>query len=365
MLRLLHAWCRRLSAGVALAAFALSIAMLAQASDAGRSTPRLILLLRTPGDDDTMVRLRLELTDGGWRILELRPDPLEAESLAATAERERVAAAVRVDAPHGSVELWVRRDEGAVTEEFSALGEPSSGHVLAVRVAEALRARGLLLPPGQSRPEPAAAPEPAPPVVPPPATTAAPSAERDHEPDAAPVDTSREATTRFALELGPGIALSPGHLGPLAVLDTGVRVGWGRTWSLSALGLFPISHQALSGAEGEARIATTVVAGFVEAEWLDWSFGGVRSGLGAGASITSMSGHGATGFRDGDDTVTAFAALFRSSFHANLGAHLRLRTALVIGATFPAVRIEFGEREAATWGRPFGVASLALEASVP
>ncbi|HEX5098535.1 MAG TPA: hypothetical protein VFV94_03515, partial [Polyangiaceae bacterium] len=160
MLRLLLAWKRLLRASSLL--FVCSGVTPAFAGEP--LEPHLILLLRTPGDEDTMVRLRADLTDGGWRVLEIRPDPRsEREPLETIAARERASAGVRVDAASESVRLWVKRDEGAIVEDFTARGEPSSGHVLALRVAESLRARGLLLPAATSAPSESA---PLPPVVP-------------------------------------------------------------------------------------------------------------------------------------------------------------------------------------------------------
>jgi hypothetical protein len=315
-----------------------------------------ILLLRTRGDDDTIARLRFELGEGGYRILEVRSDArLAAEPLGAVAQREQVAAAVRVDSTRGRVELWVDDDAGPVEETFSSGSDPSSAHVLAVRVAEALRARGLLLP---------AAP-------PPPAPAAAPSEPPQPEPEAAPspvpqperARAAERAATRFSIEVGSGLVLSPGGLEPFAALELGLRLEFSHIWSISALGAIPLSRQTVEASEGEAVLATGVTGGLLEVEWASLSFGGVRSGLGAGASVTRMSGRAESGFRGADDSVTAFSPLARTSFHLDIGPRLRFRTALTGGFTLPEVRVAFATRAVATWGRPFVLASLALEAS--
>ena len=56
-----------------------------------------------------------------------------------------------------------------------------------------------------------------------------------------------------------------------------------------------------------------------------------------------------------------FTPLARTSLHAGLSPWLRLRAGVAGGVTLPAVRVAFGPREVASWGRPFVVASLALE----
>jgi hypothetical protein len=78
-----------------------------------------------------------------------------------------------------------------------------------------------------------------------------------------------------------------------------------------------------------------------------------------------MSGRGASGFEGEDDTVTVMTPLARTSFHLDLVAWLRLRAAIAAGTTFPAVRVAFGARDVANWGRPFVIGSLALEVSPP
>jgi hypothetical protein len=374
MLTLPHAWPRRLSVAVRVGAFGALVtatgngsepreellpiegAPVAATTSAGEQPARrVILLVRTLGDDETISRLRPELSDGGWHILELRPDyRLETEALGITAEREGVAAAVRVDVAHSSVELWVHRTEGSIVETFSASGERSSGRVLAVRVAEALRARGLLLPP--PRPEPHID-EPVPDTAP--QYTQVPL---DEQPA---TDVMDAHAPRFSVELGTGLALSPGGLAPLAVVDLGLRLELARVWSLSAIGVLPVSRQVVRGTEGEAVVASYVVGGLLELEWATFSFGGLRSGLGFGSTITAMSGRGSAGFQGVDDTVSVLSPLGRSSFHANLGSWLRLRSAVAIGAALPPVRIDFDSRKAASWGNPFVIASVALEASSP
>jgi len=312
-----------------------------------------ILLVRTAGDDETMARLRFELHASGWRVLEIRHDErFEAEPLGVTAERERVTAAVRVDAARGVVDLWVMKPEGAVEEAITAPGERLSGQVLALRAAEALRARGLLVPPVERGPETKPPPPPVP--APQPAPTPAPAAKQK---------PAHHAQPRFSLEAGPGLVLSPGDLGPLGVVELGMRLEFASVWSVSLDGLIPITRQTVRAPEGEASIATYVVGGLLELEWARLSFGGFRSGVGLGGTVTQMSGAAGPGFASAEDTVTALAPLARTSFHANLASWLRLRTAVAAGVALPPVRVVFGSREVARWGSPFVLASVALEAS--
>jgi hypothetical protein len=354
-----------------LIAFLLSAAAHAQPS-------RSILLVRTPGDEATIARLELELGGGAFQVIEQNSGQRPfGETLAVAAERERVDAAVRVDAARGTVALWVRKADGFVEETFTAAAETSTSQVLAIRVAESLRARGLLLPP-------APGPDPGPTEAPPPVTSEAPRPVAAPEPvtprstaSTAPIPVASEAESgseaaslsaparprsRFALDLGPGVALSPGGLGPLAVVELGVRVRLTHDLALSLLGVVPLTRQSFESDEGEADVTSYVVGSAFELEWARWSFGSIRSGAGGGASITRMSGRAASGFEGGDDTVAAFTPLALSSFQLGLSSSFDLRTALVVGATLPEVQMAFGDREVASWGRPFVVATLGLEA---
>jgi hypothetical protein len=325
-----------------------------------------------------MSRLRLELRDGGFQVIELEEERPRTESVGTTAERERVNAAVRVDANRGTVTLWVRRPDSSIEETFTTRGEGPRSQILAIRVAEALRARGLLLPPppadsaGESD-------EAAPPnasdagpelpkakvaapreTVSTPARETAPSERSDEV--SAPASTPVLPRSGFSIDLAPGIALSPGGLGPFVVGELALRAELVPDVSVACLGIAPLSRQSLARDEGEAEASTYVVGGLLELEWAHFSFGSLRSGAGGGASITRMTGSAASGFQSETDTVTAFTPLVVTSFQVELSRLFELRTAVLGGATLPEVQMAFGQREVASWGRPFAIATLGLEA---
>ena len=320
--------------------------------DPNRAFPeRVILLLRTPGDEGVMTRLRAELVESEWRILEVRPDERDVPAaLGTSAERERASAAVRVDARRGMIDLWVLRPDGPVEETIDASGDAQSEQILALRVSEALRARGLLLSRSESAPL-AMAPQPA----------VAPEARVDSTPVVSSHDAPRPSGLWFAL--GPAVTLSPGGLEPLLSVDAGARWDAGERWSFCLDALLPVTRQSVSAAEGEADMATWLFGGSVELEWATLPFGGFRSALGAAGTVTTMSGSAGPGFAGVDDTVAAFAPLANTSFHLQLGRSFRLRSAVAVGATLPTVRIEFASREVARWGRPFVLMNVVLEAN--
>jgi hypothetical protein len=200
-----------------------------------------------------------------------------------------------------------------------------------------------------------------------PPDSAEPAREDPNQPadEVAAAGDAERRSSRFSIDVGAGLALSPGGMGPLAVLDLGLRVEVARVWSLAGLGLIPVSRQSVRGAEGEALVSTYVVGGLLELEWARLGFGGFRSGLGAGATLSWMSGRPASGFRRNDELVSVLSPLARTSFHADLARWLRLKSALAFGLTLPSVRVALDSREAASWGQPFVVASLAVELLSP
>jgi hypothetical protein len=327
---------------------------------------RVILIVRTPGDDGVMTRLRAELMSSEWRVLEIRLDERQAPlPLATIAEQQRAGAAVRVDVRNGAVELWIARPGGAIQESLGTPNARMHDQVLALRTAEALRARGLLLEP-LARPEPEAVEpesrEAAPPVerATPPPPVATPAAIEDR--GVVPAVPRRPDRSHLWLGLGPGIALSPGGLDPGIVGSPGVRLELGR-WSFSAFAVLPITRAEISGSEGRARVATWLFGTATEIEWARSTVFGARSGLGLGASAITMSGEPAAGYRGVDDSVFALAGFLRSSITLALGPSFRVGPLALVGATLPGARVAFGDREAARWGQPFMVLGLVLEAA--
>ena len=112
------------------------------------NTQSTVLVVRVRGDDNIVLRLRAELSSYRFRVVEL-PPARRAEALAQLAEEREAQAALRAKPEAMAVEVWVRpRSAGArSTEELVTAGPGRDPTVLAVRVTEAMRARGLVLPP--------------------------------------------------------------------------------------------------------------------------------------------------------------------------------------------------------------------------
>lgn len=314
---------------------------------------RVILLVRTPGDDGVMTRLRADLLGSEWRIVEIRLDErFEPGPLGISAERERASAAVRVDTRRGTIELWVQRPDGPVEETITTPADQRSEQVLALRVAEALRARGILLS-GPTRGGRGQAPRP---IAEP--SRAAPG---KNGPKRSVPAHDRNDRAWLWFELGAGLALSPGGLEPLALAEAGARLEFAERWSFFLNTLLPVSHQTVTAAEGEAEVSTWLAGGGLDLKWSRLPFGGFRSGIGGAVAVTTMSGKASPDFASSEDVVTTFVPHVQSSFYVDLGRRFRLRSGLAVGTALPEVRVAFGSREVASWGEPFLVISLVLE----
>jgi hypothetical protein len=238
-----------------------------------------------------------------------------------------------------------------VEETIATSTDQRNEQVLALRVAEALRARGILLS-GSTRRVRGQASRP---FAEPSGAAPGESAPKS----SAPKQASARAWLWF--ELGAGLALSPGGLEPLPLAEAGARLEFAERWWFSLNALVPVSHQTVTALEGEAEVSTWLVGSGLDFEWSRLSFGGFRSGIGAALAVTTMSGRASAEFASSEDVVTTFGPLARSSFYVDLGRRFRLSSGLAFGTTLPEVRVAFGSRNVASWGKPFLVTTLVLE----
>jgi outer membrane biosynthesis protein TonB len=114
-----------------------------------------VLIVRTPGDETIVLRLRAELSSYRFRVVELTAAARRSEPLAQLATEREAQAALRAKPDTMAVELWVRAGARGNDELVSA-GPGRDAEVLALRVTEAMRARGLTLPPLAAAAAPAA-----------------------------------------------------------------------------------------------------------------------------------------------------------------------------------------------------------------
>ncbi|HWA74611.1 MAG TPA: hypothetical protein VG937_19835 [Polyangiaceae bacterium] len=342
-------------------------------STANEERERVILLVRTANDEGVMNRVRAELGASAWRILELRLDERLAKvSLGKLSAQQQARAAVRFSAAEARVELWVSAPAGNIEETLDASDQRDDDAVVALRISEALRARGLNLGPetkaesesgaaSEARREGGAKPSVA--RSKPAANDVRERANRRSDSAAAAGERSAAPGTRSELwlELAGALSGGPGGLG--ASLDAwgSVRLDFGSRWACSLLGVIPVAPPELDGAEGSARVARYQLGALAEATWLrtrGLRFGG---GLGVSGSRTEMQGSGAAGYVGGTDSVFALGPLARAVARARITDGLWLSANGLAGLSFPEVSVKFADRVAGRWGRPLLMVTLGIE----
>lgn len=328
--------------------------------------PRVILLVRTENDEGVMNRVRAELRTSAWQILELRVDDRLAQlPLGKLAAQQAVRAAVRFDATDARIELWIFRPAGNVEAAVAGSGEREDDAIMALRIAEELRARGLDLGPESALPD--GAPEPAE------AATKSAPAPQKVPPNPAPRAAARVAAPRrttgrearpFAsalwLELGPALSGGPGGLGPSVAGWASVRLEVSPRWSGSILGLVPIVPQRPDGPEGSADISTYLAGASVDVAWLRTSRWRAGVGVGAAWAQSEMRGAASSGYVGGHASVGALMPLGRATAQVQLGERWRLGVGGLGGVALPEVSVKFGDRVAGRWGRPALLATFDL-----
>jgi hypothetical protein len=319
---------------------------------------RVILLVRTPGDERVIQLLRAEVEQGDWRIVELRPDArYEPLPLSEVAAQQGATAVVRLAKNRREIELWVLGPSGPSEELISTPGEAASDAVLALRATEALRARGLDFT-RLDRSESNVAPSPKPaPIAPPRAEIARPAPPR-------PLRAAERTPRSLWVELGGGAALSPGGVGTLYMLGPAARADLSRTVGLSAGAWLPLSAPRVRGGEGSASFETLLVGGALEFTFARLDPFAFRVATGAFISTTRMTGTADSGFLGRTESVVSTVPFVRGVVHAAVGERFGVFGGACAGYSLPEVRMSFGDREAARFGRPVLLASVGIAASV-
>jgi hypothetical protein len=242
------------------------------------------------------------------------------------------------------VEFWVfdpSTGKSTFREVILSLYDPHDApEVIAFRVVETFRATLLDLehaPPRAPEPEPkAVAPE-----VEPPAT---------------------QKPERFTLALGGGGAYSSGGVGAAAHLDT--SLAWAATshFSFAADAVLTPAATKLRGQEGEASVSWYLAGLSLRLQpTVPGSLVRFRSGAGVWLAVMNLGGQAAATYAS---TPSQFVAAIP---HLDLGLRLGMTDRLGLafgvsgGVSAPGASIRFANRQVATWGRPLGLASLALE----
>jgi hypothetical protein len=269
--------------------------------------------------------------------------PLADDDPSALVELARsldVAAAIRVDAAKGRVQVWVvDRMTGKLVARDLRLDDEGQldARVVAVRAVELLRASLAEL---ESRPPP-------------------PEAEA---PVAAPVQRIRRPRTpRFGLWAQAAVAGAPGGLSVLPQVRAGFRYMPHPRIGGVLLGTAPLVAARVRDDEGSATVR------------IGWLGVGPRVALHrpdavvvpdvavvAGPIIATMQGSARPPLRGEHDVVVD--AVFEASggLEVAVSPHVRLRLDAAVGLCARAIGVRFDGRRVAAWCRPYGLGALGI-----
>jgi hypothetical protein len=310
----------------------------------GQQAPR-VVIVRALGDDAFAGRLVAELSSLGFDVAQVEAESSAAASLVDLARQQSGVALIRVR--EGSdIELWIRNPNTGQTA-FTELVSASSGREpdeVVVRAVEVLRARLLRV------------------GVTPETRPSEPERKRESKTPAAPVQTR---DPRVFLQLAPSAAFSPGGLGINPLLLGGVRIEAAREFALFAFGALPLQSDELASAEGSADVSLTLLGAsatlhLVRPPWM------LAAGPGLAAAIFDMRGSAANAGFQGRELSIVTALIFGElALSYRVSRLLRLKSELRCGVSLPRATIRFAGRDVGNWGRPFGMAGIAIELGLP
>ena len=298
-------------------------------------------------------RVQAELMALGIEVVDL-PTPTDALiddlELETAARLAGATAAIRIAAPSASV--WIARSDGkqyvirVVPTDHAASSSPDA--VLVLRAVELVRVALLDPPPAPVTTPPAAAPRNALAA----ATIAAPR--------------SIEAVpSRFAIELAPAIAVSPGGVPASATLLVGAR--WMRgSLGPSAFVTIPIFASRVDGVQGVADVRSAMLGAglrFAPREREAIVSPSVEAGF-SGAWLL-IHGTGASGYSGRSDNLLVAAPYARAGLSLRISAQVALQADLLGSFALSRTSITFAGRPAASWGWPALLGSSGVELSLP
>lgn len=288
-----------------------------------------VLLVRSPGDEAVVVRLRAEFEALGWRLLEQgQREPLDYEAWIRQADAN---AALRV-LSRNAVDLWFLDAQTGelVLDRLTLGGRPAEG-VVALRAIETLRAR--LIPGGVTREAP-----------------------RQVEASEGEALEDAETESRLFVGLGPALSYGPGGVGALGHGALFLRYRFPGRFAGVLFAWGPLVSRELDVPEGVFDLRGAFFGGSLEWIMSDGDFG-TALGVGLASAVLDVTGHAEPPYQGVPATaVTTLPMVTLSGSYRWLSAS-RLRTDLFAGYALPtaSVRVlknDSEEAEAAAWGAP-------------
>jgi hypothetical protein len=305
-----------------------------------------ILVMLEQTNPAFLPRLRAELGSSGFGVAVVRPAtfPPSRSEIEQLAQQEGATAGLSLIEAGSGVEIWVvdRNTTKTVFREvlLGLYDAREAPEVIAIRVVETLRATLM--------------------------EVEHPRAATIDAPAAAEIDvTGASRSGRFWLGVGGGAGYSLGGVG--ATGHIGLSLSWAAMPRLHfALdGSLTPGRAKLRGPEGETSIGLFLAgASFAFSITDPTAVVRLRSGLGAWASIMTLSGEATTPYVNTRTQIVTVVP------HLDLGLRVSLTRRLGLGATLsggisaPSASIQFAGREVGTWGRPLLLGNLLLETAL-
>jgi len=295
-------------------------------------------------------RLRAELASAGFKVVVLAPPrpALDRRELEQLAQREGATGALSLLRSQLGPQVWVVDPVSCRTvfrDDISGFVNEDRSDAIAVRMVETLRATMLLV--ESPRTPPAEAPPQREIVVPPPLLPP-------------PLPASR-----WALRVTGGAGYSVGGVG---VTD---HVGGSLVWRptprlrLAIDGAFTPVSAKVSGPEGRASLGLYFAGVAFGYSLLDPRAAvRLRSGAGIWLSVMTMNGEAQSGYLNDHATVVGVVPHADFCFDIPLSRRIAVGVGFSLGTSAPGAAVQFAGRRIATWGRPFGLAAVAVESSL-
>lgn len=308
--------------------------------------PRIALVHTPSADERATVRLRAELSTLGLHVVDVALAASEgATSLDDAARRVGAFAAVQVVPAKAGVEVWIadRVTGKTLLRELVVAPGDALDDVVALQAVELLRASLVELrfsshPRGDVRPTATVA-HIAPQLVPP-----APE------------------IRNFLLQLGPGVATSPGGLGGTAHAFLGLRWRANRAFGFDVWSLVPVTHTVAQDGASSADVWPWIF-GVDVSTWLFEQNAGWQLSAAGGIAVSHLAidGHAEAPLASRADPLTIALPFARFSWARRLGTRFGIELDGFVGVASPRPVIHFAGREVAHWGRPLLFSTLSFE----
>jgi hypothetical protein len=309
---------------------------------AGEGHPKIIAVLER-ANAGFLPRLRGELTSAGFDLVVVSPPswPPTRQEIERIARDEGAIAGLSLVRAGTGVEMWVvdRVTSKTVFREVIA-GTDDRDDSIAIRFVETLRATLIEIEQPRSRPGE---------LAPPPEVNV----------------LLTRAPSRFSVSLAGGPGYSPGGVGTTGHLGLSFIGAIHPRFGLALDGFLTPARTKVRGDEGQASIGLFLVGASFRFCPVNPS-GLVRLWLGAGAwvGVMTMTGEAVAPYVNTRASSTSVIPHLDVAIRFSLTRRLSLGAGLAGGISVPSVAVQFDEHQVATWGRPLGLGSIALETSI-